>query len=136
MGASASANGIRMTSKDEDKKHARNIIINALGDDVLQLVRLVNVDQARLLQKIYFRKSSKTMKSNIEIIRTHTRSLYVFQVRYDKTNGQLNGIIEGMREMETTLDNTLAIYIHLSFILVGSIATDYSSHQVDFRERS
>lgn len=106
-----------MVVKDEDRNKASNIIISALGDNSLRVVRLVIGDPSMMMAKLDARYSSKTVEIGIsnldEIIYVRYKS---FKSDISKQLDCLDGLIEEMRAMGTSFDNALAIGILLSSI--------------------
>ena len=103
-------------------QQASNIIVSALGDHALRVVRTVIGKPKEMMEKLYARYDSKTIASRIskmsELVSIRYNSL---REDIDKHIDKLAGIIEQLRSMGSTFDDALAIGILVASISVPEL---------------
>ena len=103
-------------------QQASNIIVSALGDHALRVVRTVIGKPKEMMEKLDARYDSKTIASRIskmsELVSIRYNSL---REDIDKHIDKLAGIIEQLRSMGSTFDDALAIGILVASISVPEL---------------
>ena len=106
----------------EQRQQASNIIVSALGDHALRVVRSVIGDPVQMMAKLDDRYDSKTIATRISKM-SELVSLKYTSLRDDvgKHIDKLAGIIEQLRSMGTNFDDSLAIGILVASIEVPEL---------------
>ena len=129
--AAIDAKGLTKTLSDTDddttefkdsKRQAGNIIVSALSDQALRVVRSVMSNPKDMLEKLDRRYDSKTTASKIAKM-SELVSMRYTSIRDDMARhvDRMAALIEQLRSMKTTLDDSLAIGILVASIDVPSL---------------
>lgn len=109
-------------TKAEQCQQASNLIVSALGDHALRVVRTVIGKPNQMMEKLDARYDSKTISSRI------SKMSELVSVRYstlrddiDKHIDKMAGLIEQLRSMGSTFDEALAIGILVASITVPDL---------------
>ena len=109
---------------------ASNIIVVALGDHALRVVRSVIGDPKQMMVKLNERYDSQTVASRIskmsELVSIRYTSL---KEDIDKHIDRMAGLIENLRSMGSTFDDTLSIGILVASIDVADLIACFRSNQ-------
>ena len=110
------------SASDEIRRQASNIIVSTLGDQALRVVRSVIAKPSVMLSKLDKRYDSKTTASRI-LRMTELVSMRYTNIRDDMSVhiDKMAGLVEQLRSMGTTMDDTLAIGILVSSIEVTEL---------------
>lgn len=105
-----------------NRRHASNIIVNTLSDQALRVVRGVIGNPSDMMEKLDSRYDSKTTASRIakmsELVGTRFTNLNAdMSAHVDK----MAGLIEQLRSMGTTFDDSLAIGMLVASIEVSEL---------------
>ena len=121
--ADAGSRGTSGENDDSKKRKACAIIIRALSDSVLRVVRDVITDPDQIMAKLDARYDNKSTASKIskmsELVSTTYKNLSK-DIR--KHIDKLAGLVAQLKSMKTNLDDTLAVGIMLASIQVPALA--------------
>lgn len=122
QGEASSSTSTTSPASETQCQQASNIIVSALGDHALRVVRTVIGNPKEMMEKLDARYDSKTIASRI------SKMSELVSIRYnsiredmDKHIDKLAGIIEQLRSMGSTFDDALAIGILVASITVSEL---------------
>lgn len=112
-----------VTASEEQMEQASNIIVSALGDHALRVVRSVIGEPHKMFQKLDMRYDSKSTATRISKM-AELVSLKYGNLRDDisKHIDRMAGLLEQLRSMNTVLDDALAIGILVASIEVSELS--------------
>ena len=121
--SSAEATETDMREKEKLRKRAVAIIVTALGDKALRVVRTVSKDPSKMIDKLNERYNSKTTAAKIskmaELVSLH------YKDRNEDISSHIDkmaGLIETIKGMNLPIDDTMAIGILVASIKVNKLA--------------
>lgn len=111
-----------MTMEDQ-LEQASNIIISALGDHALRVVRSIVCEPREMIAKLYERYNSKSTANRISKM-VQLMSIKFVSIHDDISEHiyRLTELLEQLQSMGTMLDNTLSVGILVASIQVAELA--------------